>query len=139
MTGQQYPVAGSTPATGPAPIPVRVTRYRCPCCGRSHSSRRSAVDHIGRCWRNPAARGCKTCRHFDAGTSDEPEVGYPGSPESCAAGVSLDGRSACGTCGGYGAVLGEDLGVSECPTCAGDGAEVKSGPIVGCDRWEATR
>ena len=48
------------------PIAVKVTRYRCPFCRRSWSSRKRAADHIGRCWLNPEARGCKTCEHWQA-------------------------------------------------------------------------
>lgn len=109
------------------PIPVRVTRYRCPHCARSHSSRAGAVRHIARCWHNPDARGCKTCANF-----------CPGSDDVCAAGVDLTGRPACAGCKGVGATVDAGtLGVSECGTCGGDASEVKPGPIVGCPMWEA--
>lgn len=69
------------------PIPVRVTRYRCPHCHRSHASKARCVAHIGRCWDNPEARGCKTCEHFqpyERGGYDSPDM-----PEACALGIRL--------------------------------------------------
>lgn len=65
------------------PIPVRVTRYRCPFCARSHASKARAVTHIGRCWDNPEAHGCKTCEHFQP---YEPDLDLP---EACALGIRL--------------------------------------------------
>lgn len=47
------------------PIEIKVTRYKCPHCKRGHSKRRAAVEHIARCWRNPAVRACLSCVHFD--------------------------------------------------------------------------
>lgn len=70
------------------PIRYVVTRYRCPFCPRGHSSRTRAVDHIGRCWYNPANRTCKTCRSFVPDQS-EPDVGY-NAPEYCAASEDVD-------------------------------------------------
>ncbi|HEY9415037.1 MAG TPA: hypothetical protein VIQ30_09790 [Pseudonocardia sp.] len=114
------------------PIPFRVTRYRCPHCPRTASSKARTVEHIGRCWRNPAARGCKTCKHFDNTYEDY--------GEDCAAGVDLAGRPACPDCHGTGYAAGflrlPDDG-TKCPTCKGDAAEIKPGPIVGCEKWEA--
>jgi len=123
------------------PIPVRVLRHACPHCGRTHSRPSRAREHMARCWFNPGARGCKTCKHFNPawGEPAEPDIGYRGyhEPEGCEVGVSLAGRPVCGTCGGHGEVFDKgDFGVSECPDCAGDGAEIKPGPIVGCARWE---
>lgn len=113
------------------PIPVMVRRFRCPFCPRGHASKARAVEHIGRCWSNPAARGCKTCRHF-AGWDVYGE-------EVCEQGVDLSGRPACERCGGYGDIpVGGDLGMTECPECTGDGAAVKAGPIVHCDQWESS-
>lgn len=51
------------------PVKVQVTRWRCPCCGRSHSGRARAREHMGRCWLNPAVRSCKTCVNFDPGSN----------------------------------------------------------------------
>ena len=123
------------------PIAVRVTRYQCPPCGRTHSSKRRAVEHIGRCWYNPGARGCKTCQHYNQFVPGDPDTGYPGEPESCAAGVDLAGRRACHACGGHGLA---DISSGAQVPCGpeftaqhvGDGAEVKPGPVVHCDRWQ---
>ena len=46
------------------PIPKQVTRWSCPHCHRSWSKRRSASDHIERCWFNPDNRSCKTCINY---------------------------------------------------------------------------
>jgi hypothetical protein len=118
------------------PIPVRVTRYACPHCPRTHSSRQRAVAHMGRCWYNPAAKGCKTCEYFMPAEHADYVSGYPGADEYCMRGVGLTGRPSCATCAGGGSVIdGATLGVSECPTCGGDAAAVKPGPIVGCPEW----
>lgn len=53
-----------TPLDVGEPQAVRVTRWRCPHCRRSHSSRSAARLHMGRCWYNRAVRSCKTCRWF---------------------------------------------------------------------------
>lgn len=127
------------------PIAFKTIRYRCPHCPRTGASKTRIAEHIGRCWTNPAARGCKTCEHYE-GWSDacgcEPGCNWGGSAgvaEHCHAGVSLAGRPECDTCKGRGQIYidGEFGGVTECPTCGGDGAEIKPGPIVHCDRWEA--
>lgn len=96
------------------PIPVKVTRYRCPTCPRTGSSKARIREHHARCWTNPEARGCKTCKHFEEATDDRCDAPYGCGachdiPESCAVDVSLAGRPECG---------------------------IKPGPIVGCDRWE---
>lgn len=46
------------------PISIVVTRYVCPYCHRSRSRRKPCQDHMERCWKNPALRGCKTCVNF---------------------------------------------------------------------------
>lgn len=69
------------------PFKVQVTRWRCPFCGRSHSARTRCVEHMGRCWQNPANRSCKTCAFFSF-DYDEPEVGYRGAGEECGKGLS---------------------------------------------------
>lgn len=121
------------------PIPFRVLRYRCPTCPRTASSKARMVEHIGRCWLNPEARGCKTCKHF------EPQG--PENADGCRAGVDLTGRPACTGCGGAnwlptGEIFRPRFAMggpvyAQCPDCGGDGAEIKPGPIVGCDRWQA--
>ncbi|GAA2696407.1 hypothetical protein [Actinoplanes palleronii] len=97
------------------PISFRTTRYRCTHCPRSGASKARVRDHIGRCWKNPEARGCKTCKHYQEpwdDTCDAPGgcVGCTGGDESCAAGVSLAGQPEHG---------------------------IKPGPIVHCVKWEA--
>ena len=124
------------------PIAVKVTRYKCPHCPRTAARPGRAREHMARCWFNPEARGCKTCKHFEEAVDDSPDptIGYPGypDPEFCAVGVSLDGRPACKVCLGSGETFDRGtLGISECPDCGGDGAEVKPGPIVHCSEWEA--
>lgn len=127
------------------PIPVRVLRHRCPHCTKTYNRPGRTREHMGRCWNNPEARGCKTCQHFVEGHDAcgcEPGCnwGNAGQPvhEGCAVGVNLSGRPACGNCQGEGETFDRgSLGVSECPECGGDGAEVKPGPIVHCEKWEA--
>jgi len=111
-----------------APIAVVVTRYRCPFCPRSLSSKTRMVDHIGKCWRNPAVRSCKTCKHF-VREEGEPEVGLP-DIEDCEAGVDL--RGGCATCG-YVPPSGEN----SCPEHPLDDMR-PPGPVVDCSIWEAT-
>lgn len=118
------------------PIPVRVIRYRCPHCARSHSARARCVEHMARCWSNPGARGCKTCAHFQAAQPAEIDTGWPGEPEGCASGVDLTGRPACEACGGTGYRPDTWDSGKTCAACAGDPEEVKPGPIVGCDQWK---
>jgi hypothetical protein len=120
-----------------APIKVRVTRYQDPHCGRTHSSRRRAEEHMARCWRNPDARGCLTCAHFQPFQPSELDTGWPGEPEHCTAGVDLTGRPACTECvGGKVGEIWDDEGVRACPACHGDHDAVKAGPIVHCDLWQ---
>lgn len=123
------------------PIAVRVTRYKCPSCSRTASTRARSSAHIARCWSNPEARGCKTCKNFEPAHDAcgcEPGCNWGGqpAPESCAVDVSLAGRPACEPCNGRGETFDEEFGASECQDCGGDGAEVKPGPIVHCEKWE---
>jgi hypothetical protein len=76
----------------PEPIPFTVTRHRCPFCPRTGSSKARVTDHIGRCWSNPAARGCKTCAHYVPYEAGDCDSGVPynnDDPEHCAIGISL--------------------------------------------------
>lgn len=123
----------------PAPIAVKVTRWRCPHCARSHSTRARCTDHIGRCWQNPGARGCKTCAHYNP---ERPaDVDYPGAFEYCAINANdLDGHPACPACHGEGWADTPSGGQRKCgphltDQHIGDGSEVKPGPIVGCPQW----
>lgn len=124
------------------PIPIRVLRHKCPHCGRTHSRPGRAREHMARCWHNPEAKGCKTCKHYEPAESDGPDwtIGYGGhyEPEGCAVGVDLRGRLACQGCGGFGeAVNSAGASVPCTANHIGDGREVKPGPIVGCEKWEA--
>ncbi|MGW4040445.1 hypothetical protein ACWEIM_29920 [Streptomyces sp. NPDC004778] len=69
----------------PLPMPVVVTRHQCSHCRRyTRASLTRVQQHMAVCWKNPAARGCKTCRHFEPpepGPYDE----HPGWPEGCGA------------------------------------------------------
>lgn len=77
------------------PIPVQVTRYRCPSCSRTMASRSSIRKHINRCWWDPANRGCKTCLHFERERccGNAAFYGCVGCPtgDTCNAGVDITG------------------------------------------------
>lgn len=62
------------------PIAFTVTRFRCPTCSRTASSKARTREHMARCWFNPANHGCKTCAHFGG----DMEGG-----DHCAVGVDL--------------------------------------------------
>lgn len=64
------------------PKVITVQRYVCRFCNRGHSKKKAAVEHIARCWKNPALRGCKTCRFLDHDDND-PAVGYAGVGDVC--------------------------------------------------------
>lgn len=90
------------------------------------------VEHIGKCWRNPDVRGCKTCKHFDS--SDRGGGPHdPGYLEGCIVGVDLTIRP-CPAC------LGGAGWLDVCDHCSGTGTDsnTDSKPIVGCTLWEAT-
>lgn len=66
------------------PIAKTVTRYGCPFCRRTRSSKKATSEHIARCWRNPEVRACLTCENFDEGSD-----GCLGDPRcNCASGPS---------------------------------------------------
>lgn len=106
------------------PIPFRVTRYRCPTCPRTGSSKARITEHIGRCWTSPEARGCKTCKHLRV------DIDHG---EACIAGIDLSGQKPCPTCFGL-----NDPWSGPCadPAHVGNGIEIKPGPIVHCHLWE---
>lgn len=70
------------------PIPLVVTRHQCPHCRRTWAKKAPATAHIARCWKNPAARGCKTCHHHTP-WEEGPYQPHPGFPEQCEEGRSL--------------------------------------------------
>lgn len=65
------------------PKVITVKRFVCQFCNRGHSTRKAAEQHIARCWKSPAVRGCKTCARFTV-ARDEDGVGYRGT-EYCTA------------------------------------------------------
>lgn len=80
--------AAQEPAPGALiPLAFTVTRYRCPCCPRTGSSRQRMAAHIGRCWHNPANRACKTCAHYLPAEGGSPEG--PPHPPSCLTGIDI--------------------------------------------------
>lgn len=70
------------------PIPLVVTRHQCPHCRRTWAKKATATAHIARCWKNPAARGCKTCHHHTP-HEEGPYPEHPGWPEQCEEGRNL--------------------------------------------------
>lgn len=72
------------------PIKLVVTRYGCPHCRRTRSSKQAASQHMERCWWNPDARSCKTCAFYvpPSGGCGEQRCNC-WSDEECAAGVDL--------------------------------------------------
>lgn len=72
------------------PVRIKVTRYRCPFCERSRSRKQATVEHIARCWRNPAVRSCRTCANYEPPNAGCGEYRCNcGSGEFCHAGVTL--------------------------------------------------
>ena len=118
----------------PEPIPLRVLRYRCPFCARTASRPIRSRQHMARCWLNPEARGCKTCKHFDRYGA------YETYGDECLLGVDLSGRPECEACRGTGFAAATQAGLFDsgevCSVCNGEPAPIKSGPIVGCEKWE---
>ena len=51
----------------PEPVKVMVLRFDCPFCGSGFRSSKKAyvVEHMKRCWSDPAKKTCRTCAHFD--------------------------------------------------------------------------
>lgn len=74
-----------------APERITVVRWKCTHCSRSSSSRKAAVQHIGRCWLNPANKTCRTCRYFSAAQSNcvDPGCNGCGSEAFCRVGDEL--------------------------------------------------
>lgn len=61
------------------PIKVQVTRYQCPHCGWKNSRRKKTVEHIARCWVDPAKKTCRSCTNSTWPYGDH-----------CRAGIFLD-------------------------------------------------
>ncbi len=76
------------------PLLVLVRRYECPHCRRRRANKAATVEHMGRCWYNPASRTCKTCVLFErsdcCGMADVYGCYTPMCPtDRCTAGVDL--------------------------------------------------
>ncbi|WP_405536968.1 hypothetical protein [Streptomyces antimycoticus] len=97
-------------ATVDLPIPIVVIRHQCPHCRRTHSKKQAAVEHMGRCWKNPANRGCKTCAWHQ------------------------EERWSSHQC-----IPGLDCGCDSWPEacCHSDGPEPLERPVVRCPLWQA--
>ena len=74
---------------GTEPVVLTVIRFKCPFCRFSNSRRKTTVEHIARCWHNPAVCACKTCTHFHQ-EAPEPEVGLRGMEWCDAQDLELD-------------------------------------------------
>jgi hypothetical protein len=70
------------------PVAIRVTRYACPLCHRSHGKKAACTAHIARCWLNPDARACKTCIHYTPSEAG-PYPEHPGWDEQCGLDIDL--------------------------------------------------
>ena len=74
-------------------IAVRVTRFRCPFCRKSWSSKAAANAHVPTCWMDPGNRACKTCEHHvpaeSGGCYERPGCGCQDVEEHCDAGVDM--------------------------------------------------
>lgn len=73
------------------PIPVVVTRFQCPHCRITRAKKSAMAAHIARCWRNPAAKSCKTCALFQP-FEEGPYDGHPGFAAGCGVGWPIDHR-----------------------------------------------
>lgn len=71
------------------PITKRVLRHYCPFCSRGHQKLNAAARHIERCFKNPAARSCKTCALYEPGERADLIGNYPGCAEACGEGLSM--------------------------------------------------
>jgi hypothetical protein len=110
------------------PIPVKVTRYACPSCGRTATRPSRTREHMSRCWWDPANRSCKTCVNFERWAS---EYG-----DSCAKGVDLSGHPGCARCAEYGFIPGVEDKCSACNDVPEVRDLLKPGPIIHCDLWQ---
>lgn len=72
------------------PIRYPTVRWQCPFCRKTRAHESDARAHTGRCWANPAARGCKTCIHFDQWVPDY-DTGINGG-EACGLDIELPER-----------------------------------------------
>jgi transcription elongation factor Elf1 len=91
------------------PIPTMVKRYKCPHCNLHLSVKKKAVEHVARCWLDPAKRACRTCKfHRRAYYSAPTDWCEPGRRCGC---NDMDEHCAAG-------------------------AEPEAFPVVDCPLWE---
>lgn len=93
-TQEPGPAAPTPVVPAEDPLVIQVIRYQCPHCRATRSKKTAAAAHIGRCWKNPAVRTCKTCTHYEpAGDGDQcipgRACGCNVYPESCDAGQDI--------------------------------------------------
>jgi hypothetical protein len=72
------------------PIARKVTRWVCPFCSRGRAKRAATLEHMTRCYRNPAARACLTCSLYVPPSGDG--IIEPFSPEYCQTGLNMPER-----------------------------------------------
>lgn len=68
---------------------VTVKRYRCDFCPKGLASKSAMRNHESQCWKNPAAKSCGSCAHFEP-------FSYPDEPEYCAIEADSMGEWATG-------------------------------------------
>lgn len=89
--------------TVPQPRIVVRRRFQCVFCQFSRATKRLVVEHMTRCWSDPAKRTCKTCLHFERGrvtvtfSPYEPPEALD-APDECALGQDLPERAPAVDC-----------------------------------------
>lgn len=78
-------------AAAPEPRVVFRKRYACPFCRFQRSTEKPVIEHIARCWSDPAKRTCRTCRHFERAhpVTTACPCGCDDSVDECALGEDL--------------------------------------------------
>ncbi|MGQ4733461.1 hypothetical protein ACUN3E_38105 [Streptomyces sp. Ju416(a)] len=93
------------------PTPLVVTRHQCPHCRRyTRASLTRVQQHMAACWKNPAARTCKTCVYHQEESIDPGHYCHPGMRCRC-----NDWDEAC---------------------THPEGPEDYTFPVTGCPLWE---
>lgn len=77
------------------PIPLKVTRWKCPHCNHTRAHKKTSVEHIARCWHNPENQTCATCANWQppgngARCFPERDCDCDVYPQDCGAGEVLD-------------------------------------------------
>jgi len=52
-------------------MPKEVIKYQCNFCIKSWVSKKRAIEHENKCFRNPAVKSCSTCTNACDGNSEE--------------------------------------------------------------------